>query len=114
MHCVPIKNQGSGSVFVLYSIHNVMKAEKVLKTEEIPFDTIPVPKEISPDCGMAILTASTDKPRARRVLTENGIDIKGIYLKTTSGYDESGFESGREIMNDTKQLRLTQTVTGSG
>jgi hypothetical protein len=114
MHCVPIEKQKSGSVFVLYSIHNVMKAEKILKTEGIPFDTIPVPKEISSDCGMAILAVSRDKSRVRRVLTENRIDIKGIYLKTASGYEETGFESGREIMDDTKQLRLTQTVTGSG
>ena len=88
MDRVPVESEAKGFVFVLYSIHNVMKAEKILKSKRIAFDTIPVPKEISSDCGMAILAASPDKHRVRKVLGESGIDIKGIYLRTAGRYEE--------------------------
>jgi hypothetical protein len=88
MDCVPLEREAKGLVFVLYSIHNVMKAEKVLKSHGIAFDTIPVPKEISSDCGMAILAASPDKHRVRKVLEKSGIDIKGIYFRTAGQYEE--------------------------
>jgi hypothetical protein len=88
MDRVPVESEAKGFVFVLYSIHNVMKAEKILKSKRIAFDTIPVPKEISSDCGMAILAASPDKHRVRKVLGESRIDIKGIYLRTAGRYEE--------------------------
>ena len=88
MDRVPVESEAKGFVFVLYSIHNVMKAEKILKSKRIAFDTIPVPKEISSDCGMAILAASPDKHRVRKVLGESKIDIKGIYLRTAGRYEE--------------------------
>ena len=86
---IPLDENGKGSIFVLYSIHNVMKAEKILKGRQVTFDTVPVPKEISSDCGMAILTASAEAGSVKQVLLKSGIAIKGIYLKTTSGYEET-------------------------
>jgi len=85
---IPLGESGEAIIFVLYSIHNVMKAEKTLKAGGIGFDTVPVPKEISSDCGMAILTASTETHRVKQVLLKSGIDIKGMYLKTVTGYEE--------------------------
>ncbi len=84
---VPL-NRMPTCVFVLYSIHNVMKAEKILKQRGIAFDTIPVPKEISSDCGMALMVARHDRGSITRILEEHGLDIKGIYLKTEDGYKE--------------------------
>ncbi len=84
---VPLRNEEKAAVFVLYSIHNVMKAEKVLKSRRIAFDTIPVPKEISSDCGMAILSAEKDERTIGEILEANGIDIKGIYLRTCGQYE---------------------------
>jgi len=82
MDSLPLEKQEKTFVFVLYSIHNVMKAEKVLKSQGVLFDTIPVPKDISSDCGMAILAAYGDRDRVRDVLEEQGIEIKGIYFRT--------------------------------
>ncbi len=36
------------------SVSHAMKAEKILKTRGIPHKIIPVPKEISSDCGVCI------------------------------------------------------------
>lgn len=88
MDHIPLEKQEKAFVFVLYSIHNVMKAEKVLKSHGVLFDTIPVPKEISADCGMAILTAFNDRQRVRKVLEQSGINIKGIYLRTCGRYEK--------------------------
>lgn len=85
---IPLEGHDEAVIFVLYSIHNVMKAEKTLKARGIGFDTVPVPKEISSDCGMAILTASTEIHRVKQVLLKSGIAIKGMYLKTVTGYEE--------------------------
>ncbi|MFZ0451330.1 MAG: DUF3343 domain-containing protein [Desulfatiglandaceae bacterium] len=88
MDYIPLEKEERTFVFVLFSIHNVMKTEKLLKSQKITFDTIPVPKEISSDCGMAILVASSEKNRVRKVLGESGIDIKGIYLRTCGRYEK--------------------------
>ena len=75
-------------VFVLFSIHDVMKAERVLKERGIPFDTIPVPKEISSDCGMAIMTERSRQGVVTEILKGAELRIKGVYEKTTTGYRE--------------------------
>ncbi len=47
------------TVFVFDSIHYVLKAEKILKKEGISCELIPVPREISSDCGMALAAGET-------------------------------------------------------
>ncbi|MBN2332394.1 MAG: DUF3343 domain-containing protein [Deltaproteobacteria bacterium] len=42
------------------SIHQVMKAESLLKTAGIDTDLVPVPKEISSDCGMCVAFRQND------------------------------------------------------
>lgn len=39
---------------IFHSIHNVMLAEELLLKMGIPIDMIPVPREISSDCGMCL------------------------------------------------------------
>ena len=85
---VPLEGHGQAVIFVLYSIHDVMKTEKILKALKVVFDTVPVPKQVSSDCGMAILTVSTETHRVKQALLKSGIAIKGMYLKTASGYEE--------------------------
>jgi len=41
--------------FLLFNtIHDVLKAEKILKKEKIIHELIPVPRNLSSDCGMCI------------------------------------------------------------
>ena len=37
------------------SIHDVLRAEKILKNYKVPNELIPVPRNLSSDCGMSIL-----------------------------------------------------------
>ena len=68
-------------VFILPSIHHVLKAEKLLKTTTIPFDLVPVPKEINPDCGMAVETEIETADEVRAFLVDAGLPVEGAYRR---------------------------------
>jgi len=72
------------TVFVFYCIHDVMKAEKTIKDSGIPVDIIPVPKQVSSDCGMAISLEEEHKLRVQNMLATYNIDIKGVYKRLSS------------------------------
>jgi hypothetical protein len=46
-------------VLIFNSVHRVMKAEKLLKNANIKSKTIPVPRKLSSDCGLAIRIPET-------------------------------------------------------
>jgi len=70
-----------GNVFcvaLLPSVSHVLRAEKILQKEGIVVKLIPVPKEISTDCGVCLRFAPELADRVRRVLTGSGgaLDIR--------------------------------------
>lgn len=72
-------------VIILFSIHFVLKAEKLLLADKIPIDVIPVPRDISSDCGMAIEFSCDDVDRVQGVLAGGGITIARIYKRQNGG-----------------------------
>jgi hypothetical protein len=56
------------TLLLFASIHHVLAAEAALKAGGIVPDLVPVPKDLSPDCGMAIAIPSPDAPRALALL----------------------------------------------
>jgi hypothetical protein len=42
-------------LLVFNTIHDVLRAEKILKQHKVPNELIPVPRNLSSDCGMSIL-----------------------------------------------------------
>jgi hypothetical protein len=68
-------------VFILPSIHHVLKAEKLLKTTTIPFDLVPVPKEINPDCGMAVETGIETADEVKAFLINADLPVEGAYRR---------------------------------
>ena len=75
-------------VFIFESIHRVMKAEKLLKGKGIKIDLIPVPREISSDCGVAIELSAGLEAEALSILTENRILVLECYTKNSLGIFE--------------------------
>jgi len=71
---------------ILYSIHNVLKAEKVLKKANVHFDLIPVPRGLSSDCGMAVEFNHADIKMVHDTLVGVDLDIAGIYLNEDRNY----------------------------
>ena len=58
-------------VLIFRGTHQVMSAEKNLKREGVPTKLIPVPGQLSSDCGFAIRILPPDKGRAKEVLRNN-------------------------------------------
>ncbi len=40
---------------LFHSIHEVLRVEKMLKSRGIKFELVPVPRDLSSDCGMSIV-----------------------------------------------------------
>ncbi|MHB1185175.1 MAG: DUF3343 domain-containing protein [Desulfobulbia bacterium] len=72
-------------VAIFSSIHYVLKAEQLLKAGNIPLDVVPVPREISGDCGMAITFAPAQLAAVQGILAAAGIAIARIFCKEAEG-----------------------------
>jgi hypothetical protein len=70
-----------------------MRAEKLLKGKGIQIDLIPVPREISSDCGVAIELSADSEEEAFHLLEENKVSILECYTKDSSGR----FEKRKDI-----------------
>ncbi len=73
------------TVFLFSSIHYVMRAEKLLKGRGIQVDLIPVPREISSDCGVAIELPAGSEEEAFHLLEENKVSILERYIRRQEG-----------------------------
>ena len=80
-------------VFLFESVHRVMRAEKVLKEKGIEVDLIPVPREISSDCGVAVEVSKESEEEAFLILEERRISIAECYTKDSTGR----FEKRKDI-----------------
>jgi hypothetical protein len=75
-------------LFVFDSIHRVMKAEKLLKKGGLKIDLIPMPREISSDCGIAIELPLDLKKEALAFLEENQLSAFVCYAKKHGKYEK--------------------------
>jgi hypothetical protein len=73
-------------VVILFSIHFVLKAEKLFKQYGVSHDVIPVPRAISSDCGMAVEFPCADKDRATALLAAADIRIAGLYRREGNSF----------------------------
>jgi len=72
-------------VFLFESVHRVMKAEKLLKGKGLKVDLIPVPREISSDCGVAVEVDAAIGEKALFLLKEDNITVLECYTRDSSG-----------------------------
>ena len=70
---------------IFFSIHYVLKAEQLMKAANIPLDVVPVPREISGDCGMAITFGSGQLAAVQGIMAASGIAIARIFCKDAEG-----------------------------
>jgi hypothetical protein len=68
-------------VVILFSIHFVLKAEKLFKSHGVSHDVIPVPRAISSDCGMAVEFPCAAKDQVATLLDGAGIRVAGLYRR---------------------------------
>jgi hypothetical protein len=63
-------------IILFYTIHDVLKAEKVLKQHTISHELVPVPRNLSSDCGMCV-KLQDDIEKALPLLGK--LEIAGCY-----------------------------------
>jgi len=68
-------------VYIFSSIHQVLRAEKVLQKADLPFDLIPVPKEVNPDCGLALEVEPDWADEVTAALAAAGLVIEVVYRR---------------------------------
>ncbi len=68
------------AVILVYSTYHAMKIERVLGQENIPCRLVPVPRQLSSDCGVCIRIHRSDKEVALAAVREADVEIQGYYL----------------------------------
>ena len=73
------ENQGVG-VITFYSSQNAMQGEKVLQKAGFQVKLIPGPKEISPNCGVALQFDYALKEKIEENLKKQNVKYEAIHL----------------------------------
>lgn len=73
-------------VAIFHSIHRVMKAEQILKRGGVEMLLIPVPRQLSSDCGLAIRFAEGDLARVGELLGAAGLPPAELYRRARDDF----------------------------
>jgi hypothetical protein len=82
-----LSNRGGRWIVLFDSTHDVMAAERALRAARLPHDLIPVPKELSADCGMAIELREADAPSALPRLEGSALRWREIFKRDRGGFE---------------------------
>ncbi len=58
------------------NVHKVMKADRLFKSRGIPTRVIPVPEDISSECGMCLVVPYSDLEICTKALKQEGIGFE--------------------------------------
>lgn len=75
-------------IAIFHSIHRVMKAEKVLKAAKADILLIPVPRQLSSDCGLAIRFAEPERAKVEEVLGRDSLMPSELFRKTGDVFEK--------------------------
>lgn len=66
-------------VVTFKSTHHAIKGEGIFKENEIPFKTIPTPREITLSCGLSIRFSLEDLEEVVKLVENDTLAINGVY-----------------------------------
>jgi hypothetical protein len=82
-----VSGEGAFAVATFHSTHAVLKAEKILKDAGLAgVRLVPVPSQVSSDCGVTVRFAAADAARAAELLRSLADDIQGLYVEAPGGW----------------------------
>jgi len=81
-------------VAIFHSVHRVMKAEKVLKQAGVEILLIPVPRQLSSDCGLAIRYAPEAQVGVEEILRREGLEPAELYCREGKEYRRLDVDQG--------------------
>jgi hypothetical protein len=70
------------------SIHDVLAAERNLKRDALWHDLVPAPRDLTADCGMAVLFERADLERVRKALANPLVKVRSVHEPTEAGHRE--------------------------
>jgi len=75
-------------ILVFQSIHQVLRVEKLMESAGFRFELIPVPKEVNPECGLAIEIDPDLIRSTLQTLDDSNIRVKNLYLRRGEVFQE--------------------------
>ncbi|MBA7605826.1 DUF3343 domain-containing protein [candidate division WOR-3 bacterium] len=67
------------SLLIFESIHYVMIAEEILKKDYFDYTLVSIPKDLAPECGMALEVNCEVKDTVTRILEHEGIQPLKVF-----------------------------------
>ena len=64
------------ALFLFPNVHKVMKADRICKSKGIATRVIPVPEDISSECGMCLLVSDSNLEICTKVLSQAEISFE--------------------------------------
>ena len=80
------------------STHMAIKSEKILLEEKLEVRIIPVPREITASCGLALKISKEDFKRGLELLKCNNIELSGCYSVKKIGLKKEILDISEEIL----------------
>lgn len=81
---------GAFAIATFHSTHLVLKAEKILKEAGIEgVRLVPVPSQISSDCGVTVRLRAADVGRAAALLQPIADGLEGFFVESNGGWRPS-------------------------
>lgn len=71
------------------STHHVLAAERVFKARGVWCDLLPVPRDLSADCGMALEFRACDLEAARKAIADLRVRPRAVYQPAAGGHEEA-------------------------
>lgn len=72
-------------LLIFNSVHKVMKAEKLLKGAGLNARVMPVPRQLSSDCGLSLALPFDECERAMSVLSLGGVSPEELWRLSEGG-----------------------------
>ncbi len=66
-------------VISFYASEHAMRGERVLERAALPARLVPGPREVSPNCGVAVAFRWDDEPEVDRVLQESRVRYEAVH-----------------------------------
>jgi len=73
-------NKEERCIITFFTVHQALRAEKVLMEAGFAISMIPVPREISSDCGVALEIPDGEETRIKSMLEENRVTLEGFHF----------------------------------
>ena len=64
---------------VFDSVHQAIRAEKLMRSQGFAVDLVPTPREISASCGQSLLFSSADQEAVMQIMAREAVACRGIY-----------------------------------